>query len=255
MLIVISPAKKLDMESGAPLADFTMPQCLDDAEALVMQLREMDSFELADLMKLSMKLADLNANRFLQWERPFTMDNARQALFAFQGDVYRGMDAASFNAQDIQFAQQHLRILSGLYGVLRPLDLIQAYRLEMGTRLANERGRDLYVFWGERITACLNQSLMAQGDDVLINLASAEYFKSVRIASLQAKVITPVFKEYKRGAYKVVAIHAKRARGLMSRFIIRNHLDTIEAIKDFDDDGYAFHAELSDDDTFVFCRS
>ncbi|OIO72946.1 MAG: hypothetical protein CO186_04815 [Zetaproteobacteria bacterium CG_4_9_14_3_um_filter_49_83] len=254
MLVVISPAKKLDMTTAAPVEEFSMPEALDEAAELVAQLRELDPFQLADLMKLSMQLADLNANRFSQWELPFSADNAKQALFAFQGDVYQSMDAGSFTEQDIHFTQYHLRILSGLYGVLRPLDLMQAYRLEMGTRLNNVRGQDLYAFWGSAISHMLNRALADEENNVLINLASNEYFKSVHVHELIAPVITPVFKEYAKGSYKVVGIHAKKARGMMTRYIIKKRLKDAEALKQFEEGGYQFDEGLSSDDEWVFCR-
>lgn len=254
MLIVISPAKKLDFDTPAPTNEYSQPQMLDQSQQLIDELRELDSFQIASLMKLSMKLADLNADRFQSWHTPFTPDNAKQAMFAFHGDVYQGMDAASFSAGDIDFAQQHLRILSGLYGILRPLDLMQAYRLEMGTRFANTRGRNLYEFWGNMITDAINDALAAQGDDVLINLASQEYFSAIDTAAIHGRIITPVFKEYSRGAYRIISFNAKKARGYMSRFIITKGLTQAEDLKAFDTEGYAFNATLSSEDEWVFTR-
>lgn len=254
MLLIISPAKKLDTDAPAPVNRCTQPEMLDQAGELVAILREMDSFQIADLMKLSMKLADLNMQRYQNWHTPFTPENAKPALFAFQGDVYQGLDAASLDEKAIDFAQQHLRILSGLYGLLRPLDLMQPYRLEMGTRLANPRGRDLYAFWGDRITEALDRALAEQGDRVLINLASNEYFKAVRPRRLEARIITPQFKERRGGSYRVISFSAKKARGMMCRYIIERGLDDPEAIQSFDLDGYAFHPELSEGDTWVFAR-
>ena len=254
MLIVISPAKKLDMETPANTDLYTQPALLEHARALINILQEKDSFEIASLMKLSMKLADLNVSRYQTWQPPFSPSNAKQALWAFRGDVYQGMDVDSFQSADIDFAQSHLRILSGLYGILRPLDLMQAYRLEMGTKLANPQGKDLYAFWGDTITQTLNAALKEQGDDILINLASQEYFKSIQTKNLQGKIITPVFKESKNGQYKVIGIYAKRARGLMSRYIIQHQLSHPEELKDFNLDGYQWHAELSDEQQLVFTR-
>jgi len=254
MLITISPAKKLDYKNPAPISDFTLPEHLDRAAALIDVMREKDSFDIADLMKLSMKLADLNTQRYQDWHTPFTTDNAKQALFAFSGDVYQGMDAATFSVGDIDFSQQHLRILSGLYGVLRPLDLMQAYRLEMGTKLATEHGRNLYQFWGDTITETINQALADQGDDILINLASNEYFSSIHTADIQGRIITPVFKEYRKGAYRIISFNAKKARGLMSRFIIQHRINDPETIKTFNLADYSFNHELSSPDEFVFTR-
>jgi len=254
MLLIISPAKKLDVEKPAALDAFTRPEQLEEAGQLIDILRELDSFQIADLMKLSIKLADLNTARYQQWHTPFTPANAKQAIFAFQGDVYQGMDAASMSEDDINFAQQHLRILSGLYGLLRPLDLMQAYRLEMGTRLNNPRGRDLYAFWGDIITDALNQALTEQGDNILINLASNEYFRAVHPSSLNAEIITPQFKELRGDSYKIISFSAKKARGMMSRYIIQHRLQDPEAIKRFDADGYSFNVELSEGNHWVFSR-
>jgi uncharacterized protein len=254
MLIVISPAKKMDMQADHALAGVTQPELLAETEQLAGVMRGKDSFELAELMGISMKLADLNAGRFRSFSTPFTADNARAALLAFRGDVYRGLDADSLDSEGLAFAQAHLRILSGLYGVLRPLDLIQAYRLEMGTKLVTERGKDLYAFWGDEITEALNQALAAQGDDVLVNLASNEYFSAIHPDKLKGRIVTPVFKERKGGSYRVVGLFAKRARGLMTRYIIDESLDDIEALKGFDHEGYAFSPSLSDGDTWVFTR-
>jgi len=254
MLIVISPAKKLDMEAKPPFSTHTQPELLEQSQILIDGLREKDSFDIAELMKLSMKLADLNVGRYQSWQTPFHLDNAKQALWAFRGDVYQGMDADSFSEDDADFTQNHLRILSGLYGLLRPLDLMQAYRLEMGTRFSNARGKDLYAFWGDIITEQLNTALEAQGDNILINLASQEYFKSVRTAKLNADIITPVFKEHKNGQYKIIGIYAKRARGLMSRYIIQNRLSTADDLRSFDCDGYQWDAELSGSKKLVFTR-
>ncbi len=252
MRIVISPAKKLNEGKALPQFAYTQPDFLPQAQMLIDTLQQKDSFEIAELMKLSIKLADLNVSRYQRWHTPFTPDNAKQALFSFAGDVYQGLDAASLSAQDLDFAQSHLRILSGLYGMLRPLDLMQPYRLEMGTKLANPKGNNLYDFWGDTITNQLNKELGS--DDVLINLASNEYFKVIQPKLLCANIITPSFKENKGGSYKVIGIHAKKARGLMSRFIIQHRITDVEAIKAFNADGYAFNPSLSDARTWVFSR-
>jgi len=254
MLIVISPAKKLDMDTASPFAKHSQPTLLQHAQLLIDTLRQQDSFDIAELMKLSMKLADLNVARYQAWNTPFTPENAKQALWAFRGDVYQGMDADSFSHDDANFAQAHLRILSGLYGLLRPFDLMQAYRLEMGTKLTNIRGKDLYAFWGDIITENINNALEEHEDSILINLASQEYFKSIRASKLNAKIITPIFKEHKNGQYKVIGIYAKRARGLMSRYIIQNRLSMPDELRSFDVDGYTWNAELSDKQQLVFTR-
>lgn len=258
MIIVISPAKALDYETPIAVSTHTRPAFLDDSAALIEVLREKSPAEIADLMSLSDPLATLNVARYASWSRPFTPANARQALFAFNGDVYEGLDAKSLDEGDLAWAQDHLRILSGLYGVLRPLDLMQAYRLEMGTRLANPRGRNLYEFWGERISGELNRLLAreedAGRDRVLVNLASEEYFKSVKPKKLDGRIVTPVFEDWKDGRYRVISFYAKRARGLMSRHAIRNRIDEVDALRDFAAEGYAFAAEASDADTLVFRR-
>ena len=254
MLLIISPAKKLDYKTSAPVSDYTQPDHLDRAAELIDIMSQKDSFEIADLMKLSMNLADLNMQRYQDWHTPFTPDNAKQALFAFTGDVFQGMDATTLTADELNFAQHHLRILSGLYGILRPLDLMQAYRLEMGTKLSTDYGRNLYEFWGDTITHTVNNALTAQGDDILINLASNEYFKSIRLGELKGRIITPVFKEYRKSAYRIISFNAKKARGYMSRFIIQNRLNNPEEIKAFDVADYAFNSDLSSSTEFVFTR-
>lgn len=254
MLIVVSPAKNLDYES-APVTDVhTQPALLDDASELIEVCRKLSPAQLGSLMKISDKLAGLNADRFAQWHRPFSPDNAKQAVFAFNGDVYAGLEAETFSEQDFEFAQSHLRILSGLYGLLRPLDLMQPYRLEMGTKLENPRGKDLYAFWGETITHKLNQALEAQGDNVLVNLASNEYFKSVKRKQLDAMIVTPVFKDKKNGQYKVISFFAKKARGLMARYIIQNQLTDVAQLKQFDLAGYQYNGDMSNDSELVFTR-
>lgn len=258
MLLVISPAKALDYETPSTTASFTQPDFLDDAAALIEVLRERTPAQVAELMSLSDALATLNVARYASWSRPFSAANAKQAVLAFNGDVYEGLDAASLSEADLAWAQDHLRILSGLYGVLRPLDLMQPYRLEMGTRLATGRGRNLYEFWGERITDALNRLLAreeaAGRERVLLNLASDEYFKSVKPKKLQGRIVTPVFEDWKGGRYKIISFYAKRARGLMSRYVIENRIDEVAALEGFDAEGYAFAAGASDADTLVFRR-
>lgn len=253
MLIVISPAKTLDYET-APITDvYSQPAYLDQSDVLIERLRTLSVQDVAGLMKLSDKLASLNVARYESWSRPFTPDNAKQALLAFKGDVYTGLDAESLSSDDLAFAQSHLRILSGLYGLLKPLDLMQPYRLEMGTRLDNVRGKDLYAFWGTRLTEALNHELGGP-EPVLVNLASNEYFKSVKPKQLDARLITPVFKDWKNGQYKMISFYAKKARGLMTRYIIQNRIKDPERIKDFDLEGYRFAESMSEGDTWTFIR-
>ena len=217
-------------------------------------LRKFAPHDLSRLMGISDKLGVLNYDRNQSWKPPFTTKNARQAVMAFNGDVYVGLDAYSMNDDDLKFAQDHLRILSGLYGLLRPLDLMQPYRLEMGTKFANSRGKDLYSFWGDTQARLLNQQLKKLGSDVLINLASSEYFKAVDSKTLQAEVITPVFKDYKGGQYKVISFFAKKARGLMSAYIIKNRLTKPAQLKKFNSAGYAFNEAMSSSKEWVFSR-
>ncbi len=254
MLLVVSPAKKLDFETQPATDRFTLPSLLEHSQELINNCVKLSPVEIASLMKLSDKLAGLNAARFSKWAMPFTIDNARQAILSFNGDVYTGLDAATFSEQDFEFAQQHFRILSGLYGLLKPLDLIQAYRLEMGCKLKNVRGDNLYKFWGNIITDALNKVLAELDDNVLINLASTEYFKSVKINSLNATVVTPAFKDWKNGQYKMISFYAKKARGLMARFIIQNKITQVEQIKKFNLGGYQYSEALSEGSNWVFTR-
>ncbi|WKX26023.1 peroxide stress protein YaaA [Tatumella ptyseos] len=254
MLMLISPAKTLDFESPVPVSDYTQPALLDHSQQLIDIAKKLSPAEIASLMKISDKLSHLNADRFNQWSTPFSPENARQALFAFKGDVYTGLQADQLSPEAIQFAQQHLRMLSGLYGVLRPLDLMQPYRLEMGTKLANKAGKDLYTFWGETITEQLNQHIKAQHEKWVINLASDEYFKAVTPEKLKAKLIKPVFLDEKNGKFKVISFYAKKARGMMCRFIIENKITQPEKLTEFDMEGYFFDAQRSTDDEMVFCR-
>lgn len=255
MLITISPAKTLDFESPLATTHFTQPELLKYSQQLIEECRKLSSSDIASLMKISDKLAGLNAARFGEWQPNFTPENARQAILAFKGDVYTGMQAELFSEDDFQFAQQHLRMLSGLYGVLRPLDLMQPYRLEMGIKLKNSKGSDLYQFWGNTITEALNKALEEQGDNVLINLASDEYFKSVNPKKLNAEIVKPVFLDEKNGKYKVISFYAKKARGLMSRFIIQEKLTNKAQLKEFDLEGYQFNSAESEGNTLVFKRA
>ncbi|AZT83451.1 peroxide stress protein YaaA [Marinobacter sp. NP-4(2019)] len=253
MLMVISPAKTLDYESPLATKTFSQPDFLDDACELVDQLKTLEPHQVSNLMNISDKLGQLNAERFQQWHTPFTPENARQAILAFKGDVYTGLNAESFSEKEFEFAQKHLRMLSGLYGVLKPLDLMQPYRLEMGTRFENTRGKDLYAFWGDRITAELNR-LLAEDDGVLVNLASNEYFKSVRKKDLKGRLITPQFKDWKNGQYKMISFYAKKARGLMCRYAIQNGITQADDLKGFNLEGYYFCEEQSDQNNWLFLR-
>ena len=243
MITVISPAKNLDFETLLPTVLATQPQLLDHSEELMTVCRTLTPAQLSSLMKISDKLAGLNAARFSEWSLPFTNDNARPAVFAFNGDVYGGLDAHSLAPESLEYAQTHLRILSGLYGVLKPLDLMQAYRLEMGTRLANPRGSNLYQFWGRIIADKLNELLALQDCEYLVNLASNEYFKAVDTKVLKAKIITPIFKDCKNGQYKVISFYAKKARGMMARYIIENKITDLTGIQNFSEQGYYFSQE------------
>ena len=254
MLTVISPAKTLNYETPVTVKKHTHPLFMDRSAELVGILRNYSPKRLSKLMGISGKLADLNVERFAQWEPKCTKKNARQALLAFQGDVYLGLDAGSFNQDDFGFAQDHLRIPSGLYGVLRPLDLMQPYRLEMGTQLKNSNGPNLYDFWGNAITMALNKQLKKNGDEVLVNLASHEYFKSIRPSELNASVVTPVFKDEKNGKYKVMSFFAKQARGLMSGWIVRNQITDAKKLHKFTEAGYRFAPQESTDGRPVFLR-
>lgn len=254
MLLVVSPAKKLDFESPIATDQVSKASLLEHSEILIERCKKLSPDQIASLMKLSDKLAGLNAARFGEWSQPFTLDNARQAVLAFNGDVYSGLDAPTFSQDDFSFAQQHLRILSGLYGLLKPLDLMQAYRLEMGTKLDNERGSNLYQFWGDIITNELNKALDEQQTDVLVNLASNEYFKSVNKKILNATIMTPQFKDWKNGQYKMISFFAKKARGLMARYIIQNQLTNVEQLKNFDIAGYQYNSDLTQGNDLVFTR-
>ncbi|WP_111656597.1 peroxide stress protein YaaA [Isoalcanivorax indicus] len=257
MLIVVSPAKTLDYESDFPsLAGqrITRPRLLEHSAELVKDLRTLTPADISELMKVSDRIAALNTARFTEWQPQMDRNNARPAVFAFKGDVYTGLDIDQFDGSALARAQQRLRILSGLYGLLRPLDMMRPYRLEMGTRFANPRGKDLYAFWGDRITQLLNQDLKRADSEVLINLASNEYFKAVRPKSLDARIITPVFEDEKNGQYKVISFYAKKARGLMAAWILQHDIDSPDALKRFDVAGYRFHAAGSQGDTLVFRR-
>jgi cytoplasmic iron level regulating protein YaaA (DUF328/UPF0246 family) len=240
MLTVISPAKNLDYDTPSPTTEYSQPELLEHAAELIEICRTLSPQDVAALMHISDKLAGLNVARFTEWCEPFTPENAKAAVFAFNGDVYGGLEASSLNAQSISYAQQHLRILSGLYGVLKPLDLMQPYRLEMGTKLANPRGANLYQFWGSIIANKLNEQLAACNSKTLLNLASNEYFKAVDKKALKAEIIAPIFKDCKNGQYKVISFYAKKARGLMARYVIENQITDLAGVKSFTSAGYYF---------------
>ena len=254
MLVVISPAKTLDFETPAHTSLASQPEFLSDSKDLIATLKTYSPQKLATLMSLSDKLAALNTARYEAWSPPFNQKNAKQSVLAFKGDVYTGLQAEDFSEANITYSQQHLRILSGLYGVLKPFDLIQPYRLEMGTKLKTKGNKDLYGFWADKLAQKINQASEATGESTLINLASQEYFKALPKKALECDVITPVFKDLKNGSYKVISFFAKRARGKMARYIIKKRLKRPEAIKNFAEDGYVFDAELSDAKQWVFTR-
>jgi len=253
MLLLISPAKTLDF-SPSSIKEYTNTSFTKDSKELVKVLKEKSAEDLKQLMKVSDKIAELNVERFQSFKTPFDLDNAKQAVLAFRGDVYTGLDADSFDEADLEFAQAHLRILSGLYGILKPLDLMQPYRLEMGTKLQNARGKNLYEFWHEKITRRLNEDLQATGSEYVINLASKEYFKSVKPKLLNGELINVNFKEDKNGTYKIVAFFAKKARGMMCHYIIKNKITKPEHLKGFDYDNYVFNEDLSTEKELIFTR-
>lgn len=254
MITIISPAKTLDFKTLSQTDKFSQPDLLNDSKVLIKELQKLNPIDIKKLMKVNDEIATLNFERNISWRLPFTPDNAKQALLAFKGQVFVGLEANSLSEKELMFAQDHLRILSGLYGVLRPLDLIQAYRLEMGIQLKNPIGKNLYEFWGMKINEILNKELLKQKYKVLINLASNEYFKSVKAKEIKADIITPIFKEQKGDAFKTVTVYAKTARGYMSRFIIQNEINNPEDIKAFDTEGYLFNNDLSTKNEWVFTR-
>ena len=254
MIIILSPSKGQDFETPGPVKKHTRPANLKDTELLIKELRKIDTAGIQALMDVSENIAKLNVERYRTFKTPFTLKNSRQAIFAFKGDVYSGIDIDTFSADDFDYAQEHLRVLSGLYGCLRPLDLIQPYRLEMKTRLHNPRGGNLYQFWGDSITDCLNKALKKQQQPVLVNLASNEYFRVVNQKLLKGRLLNINFKETKQGKTRVVAVFAKRARGMMADYIIRNRAETPAALKKFKQGGYRYSKELSDDRQWTFVR-
>ena len=254
MLMLLSPAKTLDYKTPVTTNSFSIPDYLGKSSELVKVLKQKSFLDLMELMQVSQKIAELNVERFNQWKLPFSTENAKQAVLAFKGDVYTGLDAPALSENRLAYTQLHLRILSGLYGLLRPLDLMQPYRLEMGLKLTTKKGENLYQFWGEKITDALNVLLAKQDEPVLINLASNEYFKSVQKKNLDGRLITPEFKDWKNGKYKMISFFAKKARGLMVRYAIDHNIQKAEVLQNFDYDGYHFNLELSRADKWVFSR-
>jgi cytoplasmic iron level regulating protein YaaA (DUF328/UPF0246 family) len=254
MLIVISPAKSLDFDTPSSAKNYTQAAHLKHSEQLIDVLTTKSPSDIEKLMKISPKLAELNVDRYHHWSRPFKPSNAKQAILAFRGDVYTGMQAEKFTPSELEYAQDHLRMLSGLYGVLRPLDLIQPYRLEMGIKLPNPGGENLYQFWGDIITKNINKQLKAIDSKCLLNLASNEYFKSIKPKDVNAEIISPVFKDWKNGDYKLISFFAKKARGSMSAWVIKNQISDAESLKKFRGDGYRYSAKQSNPQKPVFLR-
>ena len=255
MIILLSPAKTLDYETPLPVQDFSVSENLGKSEELIGELRKKDPQGLSDLMGLSEKLANLNFERNMNWEPPVILsEESRQAIFAFKGDVYTGLSAYSLKNADIKFLDKHVRILSGLYGILKPLDLMSPYRLEMGTKLKNTKGKDLYEFWGTDITESINESISTHKNKTILNLASVEYFSSVKQDSLEGNVVSPVFKDYKNGNYKIISFFAKKARGLMTRYLVENRINSPGGLSGFNYDGYKYSKSESTDQNPVFLR-
>ena len=253
LVTIISPAKKLDYSPVEKNIDSTIPSLLEHSNELIEDLKSLNPQEVSSLMNLSDKLGALNYERFQEWQTPFTKSNSKQAILAFKGDVYQGLDAESLSETELIWAQKHIRILSGLYGILKPMDLMQPYRLEMGTKFATKRGQNLYDFWSSIITEELNKNFSSNNTS-LLNLASNEYFKSINVGELKANVISPVFMDKKNGKYKIISFFAKRARGLMTRYVIKNRIEKITDIQTFTEGGYFFNKEMSEDNKPVFCR-
>ena len=254
MLFLLSPAKSLDYESAPTTDKHTLPLFVEEAASLIEVLRPYSPAQIASLMDLSDALSQLNVARYAAWSPEFTSANSKQAILAFNGDVYEGLDAGSLKQGDLDWAQGHIRMLSGLYGILRPLDWMQPYRLEMGTKLPNPRGKDLYAWWGDTLAEYLDRELAEQGDDVIINLASQEYFKSVKRKALKARVVECVFEDWKGGAWKVISFHAKRARGLMARHAILRKAKKVDDLRGFNAEGYEIDEQASTADRLVFRR-
>ena len=253
LVTIISPAKKLDYSPVEKNIDSTIPSLLEHSNELIKDLKSLNPQEVSSLMSLSDKLGALNYERFQEWKTPFTKSNSKQAILAFKGDVYQGLDAESLSETELIWAQKHVRILSGLYGILKPMDLMQPYRLEMGTKFATKRGQNLYDFWNSIITEELNKNFSSDNTN-LLNLASNEYFKSINVSELKANVISPVFMDKKNGKYKIISFFAKKARGLMTRYVIKNRIEDVTDIQNFEEGGYFFNEAMSEDNKPVFCR-
>ena len=255
MILLLSPAKIQNFTPQQYTPDYTFPDFLDSAEILVHKIKQLSRIELAELLDINSNLAELNANRHFNWQVPFTPENSKQTVFVFNGEVFHGLDAKSFSPEEFDYLQSHLRILSGLYGVLRPFDLIQPYRLDVSTRLKTDAGNNLYAFWGNRITESLNKSIEASGGpQVLLNLASGEYFKSIKRRLLKAEVIDFDFLENKNDKYTPVVVYIKKARGMMVRYVIQNRIENVEDLKGFNADGYWYNSRLSTEKKLVFTR-
>ena len=254
MIVLLNSSKTLEFQQKPHVSKHTVPEHAKDADLLVKELRKLSKSEFSKLMKTSEKLTKLNIERFASWKSHKKGSNMKQALLAFRGDIYSGMDVDSYKIKDFEFAQNHVRILSGLYGILRPLDLMQPYRLEMAAKLTTTRGKDMYQFWGTKINESVSKLLKREKSGVLVNLCSMEYFKSTKPASLNAKIITPLFKEYRDGSYRFVTLYAKKARGMMCNYIIRNRLKAVNDLKSFNVEGYRFNKKLSSDNAWVFTR-
>ncbi|PIK15796.1 peroxide stress protein YaaA [Halobacteriovorax sp. JY17] len=252
MLVIVSPAKKLDFETSSPISDFVEPKFIEKSKELIRDLRKCSPAEVSKMMKLSEALTDLNVQRYKSFKTPFTPKNAKQAIFSFKGDTYVGFDAETLSAPQIKYAQKHMRILSGLYGVLSPLELIQPYRLEMGTKFSCNGSKNLYEFWKSDLTSELNSIL--KKEKVLVNCASTEYSGAVNFSAIDGRVVTPVFKDKKNDQYKIISFFAKKARGMMARYIVENKVTEVEDLKNFGSDGYAFSESMSSENEFVFTR-
>ncbi|MGE4289278.1 MAG: peroxide stress protein YaaA [Salinivirgaceae bacterium] len=254
MLILLSPAKTLDFDNARIIEQKSYPEFPEQAAELVSVLKNFDTKALMELMKISPKLASLNVERFKTWQHLPNERTMRQAICVFSGDVYTGLQVADWNDANFEFSQEHIRILSGLYGMLRPLDYISPYRLEMGTKLHTKRGENLYQFWNNTLTSSVQKQLYAQGDNILLNLASNEYFKAIQTKKLNARIISPQFKDAKNGQYKLISFFAKKARGMMARYVVKNQITEPEKLKEFTDGGYYFNDRLSKGDQWVFTR-
>ncbi|TAE01162.1 MAG: peroxide stress protein YaaA [Bacteroidetes bacterium] len=255
MISLISPAKTLDFDTKSRVTKFSIPDFLTDSEQLMDQLKKCSAAQICELMSISQNLGELNHQRFQSWNPEFDLKNAKQAIFAFKGEVYLGLQAENFENKDLNFAQKNLRILSGLYGLLKPLDLIKPYRLEMGTKFLNHKGKDLYVFWDKKLSQKVEVELENHADKTLVNLASNEYFKAIKSKLFAHKIITPIFKDFKNNEYKMIGFFAKKARGMMAAFIVKNKIEQPKQIKDFDSEGYVFNPKLSTESEWVFTRN